>query len=82
MILPCQREVYKGSFLAYTGSCHPCHPHGTKTFPFPNSPSSRGLTLDNKALFVNMLLIYNVENKTETSCILKYKMKCDTLYTI
>lgn len=40
------------------------------------------LTLDDKALFVNMLLICNFENKIETSCILKYKMKCDTLYTI
>lgn len=40
------------------------------------------MTLDNKALFVNMLLICNFENKIETSCILKYKMKCDTLYTI
>lgn len=40
------------------------------------------LTLDDKALFVNMLLICNFENKIETSCILKYKMKCDALYTI
>lgn len=40
------------------------------------------LTLDGKALFVNMLLICNFENKIETSCILKYKMKCDALYTI
>ena len=40
------------------------------------------LTLDDKALFVNMLLIHNFENKIETSCILKYKMKCDALYTI
>lgn len=40
------------------------------------------LTLDDKALFVNMLLICNFENKIETSCILKYKMKCDVLYTI
>lgn len=40
------------------------------------------LTLDDKALFVHMLLICNFENKIETSCILKYKMKCDALYTI
>lgn len=40
------------------------------------------LTLDDKALFVNMFLICNFENKIETSCILKYKMKCDALYTI
>lgn len=40
------------------------------------------LTLDDKALPVNMLLICNFENKIETSCILKYKMKCDALYTI
>lgn len=40
------------------------------------------LTLDDKALSVNMLLICNFENKIETSCILKYKMKCDALYTI
>nr|KAF6311931.1 hypothetical protein mPipKuh1_009118 [Pipistrellus kuhlii] len=40
------------------------------------------LTLDDKALSVNMLLVCNFENKIETSCILKYKMKCDALYTI
>ena len=40
------------------------------------------LTLDDKALFVNMLLICNFENKIETSCVLKYEMKCDALYTI
>lgn len=40
------------------------------------------LTLDDKALCVNMLLICNFENKIETSCILNYKMKCDALYTI
>lgn len=57
-------------------------PSWHQDLPFPNSPSSRDLTLDNNALFVNMLLICNFENKIETSCILKYKMKCDTLYTI
>lgn len=72
----------EGSFLASTESCNPRHLHTTKTFPFPVSPSSRDRTLDNKALFVNMFLICNFENKIETSCILKYKMKCDTLYTI
>lgn len=40
------------------------------------------LTLDDMALFVNMLLIHNFENKIETSCVLKYKMKCGALYTI
>lgn len=50
--------------------------------PHPLSPPEGVLTLDDKALFVNMLLICNFENKIETSCILKYKMKCDALYTI
>lgn len=60
-------------------------PWGTRsiqTCPRPGSPSCGILTLDDKALFVNMLLICNFENKIETSCILKYKMKCDALYTI
>lgn len=77
-----RRCIWEGSFLASTGSCHLHHIRGTKTIRFPVSPSSRDVTLDNKALFVNMLLIYNFENKIETSCILKYQMKCDTLYTI
>lgn len=55
---------------------------GIQTCPRPGSPSRGDLTLDDKALFVNMLLICNFENKIETSCILKYKMKCDALYTI
>lgn len=53
-----------------------------QTCPRPGSPSWGILTLDDKALFVNTLLICNFENKIETSCILKYKMKCDALYTI
>lgn len=54
----------------------------TQRQDLPTSRLAGVLTWDDKALFVNMLLICNFENKIETSCILKYKMKCDALYTI
>lgn len=66
----------------------PCAGHaipGVRMVPGPSHIQSHFLagilTSDDKALFVNMLLICNFENKIETSCILKYKMKCDALYT-
>lgn len=44
--LSCQST--QGIIPCCTESCHLCHPRGTKTSPFPNSPSSRDLTLDNR----------------------------------
>jgi hypothetical protein len=38
--------------------------------------------LGDKALFVNTLFVCNFENKIETTCIFKCKMKCEALYTI
>ena len=57
-------------------------PHGVRTAHTQTHLPKGLLTLDDKALPVNTLLICNFENKIETSCILKYKMKCDALYTI
>jgi len=60
----------------------PRGPHGVRTAHTQTHLPKGLLTLDDKALPVNTLLICNLENKIETSCIIKYKMKCDALYTI
>lgn len=65
--------IYRGILSSQHRELPSLHLHGTKTFSFPISPSNRDRILDDKALFVNMLLICNFENKIETSCILKYK---------
>lgn len=82
-----QREVPKVYMEGVLSSQHrelPSPPPSWhQDLPVPSLTLQQGCDLlDNKALFVNMLLICNFENKIETSCILKYKMKCDTLYTI
>lgn len=57
-------------------------PSWHQDLPISKLTLQQGSDFGQQALFVNMLLICNFENKIETSCILKYKMKCDTLYTI
>lgn len=73
------REHRWGPFPSLYGSCRLGF---MQRQDLPTSRRTGVLTWDDKALFVNMPLICNFENKIETSCILKYKMKCDALYTI
>lgn len=73
---------------AFRGRVGSCHHRGHRGHAAPRPAHIQThrpvgtLTLDDEALFVNMLLICNFENKIETSCILRYEMKCDALYTI
>lgn len=59
-----------GPFPARTGSCLGVHAVSRPAHIQTHLPTGI-LTLDDKALFVNMLLICNFENKTGTSCIFK-----------
>lgn len=78
-----RKDVSSGAHNGVRGRGPPRGVHPASRPAHIQAPLPAGiLTLDDKALSVNMLLICNFENKIETSCIFKYKMKCDALYTI